>query len=383
MKKIIILQIFLILKSKPQIPCTPDSKFKSLTTKYKYFKSLTIPTQDNYLLKIFRVRNTEKKNKKSIILIHGIIDSSDNWLINKKSSIAKTLLNQGYDLWFLNSRGNKYSCYHKNLKNDDKNFWDFSFQEMGLDLKAVVEHVFFETKEKVLVFGHSQGSSQVFAKLSTDLELQGKIEKFFAFAPVVYFIGLISENQKNLFSFLNNRNFFSFLRFFHVYRIGEKGFIKTKLGENILALFCKLYTFLCNWLLDFFIGNPKLDDIDQISKFLAHAPSRSSLRSFEHYYQLIINNDLGFRHFDFGEKRNLLEYNSKNSPIFDISKINIPVYIYYSDNDELSTIESVRLISKKLKNAKFRFFEGFSHLTYFWGKDLRNLSSIVLRDVEE
>ncbi len=42
------------------------------------------------------------------------------------------LANIGYDVWLGNNRGNKYSRSHISLNPDkDKNFWDFSFHEMG------------------------------------------------------------------------------------------------------------------------------------------------------------------------------------------------------------------------------------------------------------
>ena len=80
--------------------------------------------------------------------MHGIIDSSDCWLVNGKKSPAILAAKQGYEVWLGNQRGNKYSRLHLFKDADDikpdimsgqKTFWDFSFQEVGqYDLVAII-----------------------------------------------------------------------------------------------------------------------------------------------------------------------------------------------------------------------------------------------------
>ena len=54
---------------------------------------------------------------------------------------AFQLARNGYDVWLSNSRGSKYGRVHTELDpdsiNDQKNFWEFSFVEMGeYDLRS-------------------------------------------------------------------------------------------------------------------------------------------------------------------------------------------------------------------------------------------------------
>lgn len=378
-----VLLIFLILNLNPsELYCDTDTDFQNLVKEYDYFESIELETKDGYILKVFRVRAFKERLGKPIILMHGIIDCSDSWVLNKNGSIGKTLLDQGYDLWFVNSRGNKYSCNHKTLDNFSKEFWDFSFQEMGdFDFRMIVEHVFFVRNEKIIVLGHSQGTSQVFAGLSKNFDLQDKILKFIAFAPIVYLIGL--KEKESLFYYLSTHDYVKLLNLFHIYRLGEKKIVQNAFEKYALKLFCYTYKFLCDWFLEFVDGDPDVDDMSQMSNFLKHLPARSSSRSFEHYAQLIKNNDSKFRHFDFGEERNLKEYNSKIPPVYDITKIKIPLYIYYSNKDELSTIDNINLIKEQLPNTKFRYFENYGHLSYFWGKNVKKLNILVGDDVRE
>jgi lysosomal acid lipase/cholesteryl ester hydrolase len=61
---------------------------------------------------------------------------------NKETSQAFSIVDEGYDLWLPNSRGNKYSRKHESLKSSDPKFWNFSFEEIGIyDVPAVFNYI--------------------------------------------------------------------------------------------------------------------------------------------------------------------------------------------------------------------------------------------------
>lgn len=73
---------------------------------------------------------------------------------------------------------------------------------------------------------------------------------------------------------------------------------------------------------------------DIIPVFISYYPSGISINSVEHYAQ-IINNGGIFRQFDYG-KDNLLKYNSKLPPEYEVWKISLPVYLFIGREDFLA-----------------------------------------------
>lgn len=70
----------------------------------------------------------------------------------------------------------------------DKSFWDFSFHEMGVyDVKANVDYVLKTTGfEKLVYFGHSQGTTQWFIANSLDPNITKHFRAFVGLAPVAH-----------------------------------------------------------------------------------------------------------------------------------------------------------------------------------------------------
>ena len=131
-------------------------------------------TKDGYILTLFRIpasKDTaitqglkEAKNRKSILLIHGILSDSVNFIINgpekPNKAIAYQLVDEGEnDVWLLNTRGNIYSREHSWLDPDsDEQFWNYSFEEVGdYDIMAAMDFIKMKKpkEEKIDIVSYS------------------------------------------------------------------------------------------------------------------------------------------------------------------------------------------------------------------------------------
>jgi len=129
-----------------------------------------------------------------VLIVHGLTDCSSSYL-NKKV-FTWYLINRGFDVWFGNSRG---SCFVNNKINEnlgERDLYDYSFTEMGqYDVPAFFNKVLSHYPEKsrktqkIIYFGHSQGTSQMFVALSdpkTKEFIRAHTEIFFALSPIAY-----------------------------------------------------------------------------------------------------------------------------------------------------------------------------------------------------
>ena len=138
--------------------------------------------------KIYK-KGTQKRNF-PVICQHGVVDSSFTFTVNTPSQgLAFLLANLGFDVWLTNVRGNTFSKGHKRLDpSKDKEYWDFTYDEHSLyDLPAVTEYVKEKSSaSKVFYVGHSQGTLQMFVKISDDVSFQNNFKAFFGLAPVLF-----------------------------------------------------------------------------------------------------------------------------------------------------------------------------------------------------
>jgi lysosomal acid lipase/cholesteryl ester hydrolase len=100
-----------------------------------------------------------KKPKAAVLLVHGLIDSSDTWIMNgRNNSVAFILADAGYDVWLANCRGNKYSMNHTYLDpSKDFLYWDNTHNFIArFDIPAFIEYAKKESMvPKVSYIAHS------------------------------------------------------------------------------------------------------------------------------------------------------------------------------------------------------------------------------------
>ena len=79
-----------------------------------------------------------------VFMQHGLFASAEFWAIRGKDAPAFQIIDAGFDVWLGNSRGNMYSRKNDHISpsKDAKDFFDFSFYEMGKnDAPAQIDFV--------------------------------------------------------------------------------------------------------------------------------------------------------------------------------------------------------------------------------------------------
>lgn len=136
-----------------------------------------------------RLDNKAVKDKPVVFLMHGLLSSSDCWILNgPESAIAFLLVDAGYDVWMGNARGNVYSKNHATKSPLLPPFWDFEWHDIALyDLPAMIDYILYTTQQDALHYvGHSQGTTTFMVLLSTITGYNKKIKSAHLLAPVGY-----------------------------------------------------------------------------------------------------------------------------------------------------------------------------------------------------
>ncbi|VVC86708.1 unnamed protein product [Leptidea sinapis] len=168
-----------------------------LIRKYNYpVEEHSVITRDGYIIGLHRIphgrdSNTTPGNKPAVLVMHGLLGSSADWvLMGPETALAYILAEEGFDVWLGNARGNFYSRRHLLLNPDEDNnsFWQFSLDEIGnIDLPAVVDYILRRTGRSGLHYiGMSQGTTVFFIMGSLRPEYSEKILSMHALAPVAY-----------------------------------------------------------------------------------------------------------------------------------------------------------------------------------------------------
>jgi lysosomal acid lipase/cholesteryl ester hydrolase len=368
-----------LFKSKTEKSPDEDLSITEIITS-KNFKveSHTIQTQDGYLLTIYHIPPlTESQKSPPILFQHGLLDSSDGWVCNtKERSLPFILSSKNYDIWISNSRGNKHSKKHIKYSDKDFEFWQFSLHDMGLyDLPSILEYIMERNKsgERIIYFGHSQGTAMLFAALTTQCDyFRQYIKLFVALAP----IARITHMSSNILTGLENFNAHEVLKLTKFYEILPED----KSSGYISSFFNKNFSWLTNFGLSLVCDEKSSEDNDQkqLGVFLKHFPSGTSLKTLIHFVSIYKHKE--FVHYDYGKEANMFIYGQREPVIYDLSKINdFPIMLVCGEDDMLATPNDVKWLYEQIKNnvIYFNIFPNMGHASFLIGKDILWFNSIL------
>lgn len=88
-----------------------------------------------------------------------------------------------------NVRGTTYSRNHTTLNPDKPEFWNFSWNEIGVfDIPAIIDYILAYSNQSQLIYvGHSQGVASIFVTLTELPEYNEKLAMVHAMTPPIIF----------------------------------------------------------------------------------------------------------------------------------------------------------------------------------------------------
>jgi lysosomal acid lipase/cholesteryl ester hydrolase len=333
-----------------------------------------VKTEDGYNLTIFRIPGNKNCSDGSglqpVLLQHGVFDSSDCWVCNGEyNSVAFLLASHNFDVWLSNSRGNKYCKSHDKYNSDSFEFWQYSFHDLGLyDIPAVIEYINQVNKsgEKIIYFGHSQGTTLMFSGMVEKYDFYKKnIKLFVALAP----IARLNHLGSTLLNILKSMSLHKYMSNNGIYELCPQ----SEGTSNCLSYLRKN----ANGFTNFFISlisdsnSKECNDQNALSVYFKHYPCGTSLKCLEHYIHIIEAKK--FIHYDYGKEANYNIYHQRNPKEYDLSVIkDIPIMLITGDKDKLATIDDVRWLYNELKSnvIYFNIESNMGHLSFICGKDI-------------
>lgn len=337
-----------------------------------------VETNDGYSLKVFRIPGAKnekdfKKNylKQPILIQHGLLDSSDGWICNtEENSIPFILANKGFDVWLSNSRGNKHSKHHNTFSPLSREFWAFSFHEMGtLDLPAIIDYILnINTfNEKIIYIGHSQGTCMLFSAMTMlPIYFQQKIKLFIALAPVAR----LNHIKSGFLKFLKNVKFHKLLKTINQFEV----FPDNEQSSNFNRWISKKMPSISNMALEMISDdniNNSNNNTDRVSVYLSHYPAGASLQSINHFIQNMENKK--FSQYDYKLEANMRIYRNPLPPEYNLQNIqNIPIALFGGKEDKLASVEDVEWLREQLDTnvIYYNIYEKMGHLTFLLSKDM-------------
>lgn len=362
------------------VPEDARLNFTQLAKKYNCTaEEFEVETEDGYILTLFHMPGDTRK---AVLLLHGVLDSADTFILRGNTSLAVTLYREGYDVWIGNLRGSRYARRHVQLSPDfDKEYWNFYVHEFGVfDAPAILDFITERGVDKISAIGHSQGNMVFYVLGCEKPEYNDRINVMIALGPVCY---------------LNANNFKSPIR-----KLVEAGPLLTKLlhslnleevfGEETYLTYFRDYICtlkglgykLCAEGIFLELGGNDIEEFepDFFYSVIGHYPTSSSRKNVEHLLQIAERKK--FAKYDFGPVRNLDVYGRKKPPNYDLSKVTMKIALIVGRNDNVTPIKNVNLLRKQLPNVvSYNLVDQhpkLNHIDHVWG---RNMHKYLLPDV--
>ncbi|KAK7081222.1 hypothetical protein SK128_013553 [Halocaridina rubra] len=330
----------------------------------------SVTTEDGYILELHRIpygMAGPSPDRPIAFLHHGILSSSADWIMNAADEgLGYVLADAGYDVWMTNCRGNTYSRKHVQLDPENVDFWDFNWDQMAYyDVPAAIDYILALNGATDLYYiGYSMGTSIFFAFMNDRPEYMDKIRVMAGMAPIAY-LDYAQGPVIDLAPYADDLDMILTLL-----GVGEL-LPSTNVTDRWIEKFCDIEAStaeVCSNILFLIVGPDSVELSEEfLPVFLAHTPAGASVHTLNHYAQIVLSSK--FAKYDYGLLGNLAHYGQDTPPLYNLSALTLPVGLFWSDNDWLTSPQDVARLASELPNVAYNHevsFTQFNHIDFVW-----------------
>ncbi|KAJ3659191.1 hypothetical protein Zmor_010893 [Zophobas morio] len=334
-----------------------------------------VPTSDGFILTMFRIPPKKSTAPKyPVYLQHGLSSTSDYFVSIKRNSLAFVLADAGFDVWLGNYRGTRYSQTHQNLTVFDPEYWDHSMDDIiTYDYPALFSTILSNTNSngKIVYIGHSLGTTLGLMYTAEYPDIAKNNLQMMIFMSPAYTLTNMKAPYKLIAPFgpaiMNIAQELKLLRILSQEAITSGVF-------RVVCLESPPLMQLCMQLNNLFWGPNTQFTADLIPTYFNHIPGGTSLKILNHAADLVLGN---FRKYNYIED-NYKYYGRLTPPVYDIKKMQVPVYIYYSTQDWATTeLDALNLWQQLPKAAQLGIrridLPAFNHLDFVYSRNAKNI----------
>ncbi|KAF5294554.1 hypothetical protein FQR65_LT10746 [Abscondita terminalis] len=357
-----------------------DQNATTIITSYGYgVETHKVVTSDGYVITMFRIVNPyiSSKRKVPVLLQHGLLYSGACFIGKGKDSLGFILADAGYDVWLANMRGTEYSEEHVTFKKNDIQFWSFNVDDIGLyEITAELNYIAQINSEngKIIYIGHSMGGTTALMYASTfPEEAKHLVKLFILLAPNGGAINTRSIFLRSSALVMNSIvNIFINTEFAKLLANGA-------LPDRLASAACLQTPFIMNACINILnlviMGLQRKTDASIPPILFNQFPSGTSLPVLK---QIGDTTTIGLRAYDFG-RLNVEKYGTLLPPIYNVSKIEVPIYLVHSNSDGVITKTDTdilfnRLLPQAKVFGKYEIVEeDFNHNDFLLGKTAKTV----------
>ena len=220
--------------------------------------------------------------------------------------------------------------------------------------------VMISGRKKVSFIGHSMGTTCFVILASSRPAVTSCVDLAILMAPVVE-----PHNMSNLIWYIAPLEKLAkgIMEYLGVLEILPASLLIEKLTWENIGRFC----------LKLQLRGPRLDtkDREMLNRICHHArTSKTSFYTILHYGQNITNKC--FHAYDwYDSSENMRRYGSLQPPVYQLSKVQVPVALFWSPKDSLSSREDMQRIVSELPRIVDCKEVNVGHLDYLWGSNVK------------